>query len=129
MTNAEFKAWMSRLRLTYRQAAIDLGLSERAVYNYADDREIPLYIELACAELERRHHETPFDASQFIVNYPGRRVVHAKTGAEWVILHDWEAGLVKPGQLSDAAAVKATLDASRAFQTWHRNAVEHGVSF
>jgi DNA-binding XRE family transcriptional regulator len=59
MTNAEFKAWQSRLHLTRVQAGEALGVSERAIYNYSADREIPRYIELACCELERRWNERP----------------------------------------------------------------------
>lgn len=59
MTNDEFKAWRERLHMTWAAAGKELGISLRQTYSYGTDKPVPLYIELACCELERRFNEVP----------------------------------------------------------------------
>lgn len=55
MTNAEFRGWRERLDITQRRAAELLGRSERQVQAYENvEGSIPVVVELATAELERR---------------------------------------------------------------------------
>jgi len=54
MTSSDFHAWLERLKLTYEAAAAQLGISRRLVGYYADRRDVPRYIALACRYLSSR---------------------------------------------------------------------------
>lgn len=54
MTPADFKAFLERNGLTLDAAAAQLGISRRLVAYYASGQDIPRYIALACAYLDRR---------------------------------------------------------------------------
>jgi hypothetical protein len=60
MTSSDFHAWLERLKLTYEAAAAQLGISRRLVGYYADKRDVPRYIALACRYLDSQ----PLPASQ-----------------------------------------------------------------
>lgn len=56
MTKDEFRAWRDRLGLSQVDAALKLDMGRRQVQKYeAGEAAIPYVVELACAELERRH--------------------------------------------------------------------------
>lgn len=57
MTPAEFSTFLDRHKLTLDAAAAQLGISRRLVAYYAKSREVPRYIALACAYLDRRAEE------------------------------------------------------------------------
>ena len=48
MSSADFQAWLCRHGFTYDAAAAQLGISRRLVAYYANKRQIPRYISLAC---------------------------------------------------------------------------------
>jgi hypothetical protein len=52
MTSADFRAWLEQHKLTYDGAAAQLGISRRLVAYYADQRQVPRYIALACRYLD-----------------------------------------------------------------------------
>ena len=52
MSPADFQAWLGRHRFTYDAAAAQLGISRRLVAYYANKRQIPRYIALACLYLD-----------------------------------------------------------------------------
>ena len=55
MTGEDLDDWCERLGLNYVEAAAALGIGRSTLARYRnDDVDIPLSIELACAELERR---------------------------------------------------------------------------
>lgn len=54
MTGADFKAWRERLGLNRIDAAAALGTGRNQPQRYEEGQEIPLYIALACAALERK---------------------------------------------------------------------------
>jgi hypothetical protein len=62
MTSSDFHAWLDRLKLTYEAAAAQLGISRRLVAYYADKRDVPRYIALACRYLEQQN-SPPLPAS------------------------------------------------------------------
>ena len=53
MGNADFRAFLSRHRLTLDGAAAALGLSRRQVAYYAKDKPVPRLVALACLGYER----------------------------------------------------------------------------
>jgi hypothetical protein len=53
MQPEDFAAFLKRTALSLDAAAAQLGISRRLVAYYASEREIPRYIALACAQLER----------------------------------------------------------------------------
>jgi DNA-binding XRE family transcriptional regulator len=55
MTPTQLKDWRKALSLNQWEAALRLGCGRRSLQQWeADLHDIPLYIELACAELKRR---------------------------------------------------------------------------
>lgn len=55
MSPADFRAWRARLHITQAAAAERLGLTRATVNRYeAGHSDIPVVVELACAELARR---------------------------------------------------------------------------
>lgn len=53
MTPADLSAWRTRLGLSRRAAAAQLGIGRQTLINYErGDSPIPRYIELACRALE-----------------------------------------------------------------------------
>lgn len=60
MTAEDLKAWRKRLGFRSQgKAAAVLGCSKRAYFNYENGREIPRYIELACAAVALGITELP----------------------------------------------------------------------
>lgn len=57
MSAADFKGFLKQAGLTYDSAAAALGISRRLVAYYAQGREIPRYIALACKYLLSRLEE------------------------------------------------------------------------
>ena len=56
MTGDDLNKWCARLGLSFPKAATALGIGRSTLFRYRLGLvEIPLAIELACAELERRY--------------------------------------------------------------------------
>ncbi len=117
MTNEQFRAWKDRLNLTFQRAANDLGLAIRTVKGYADATPIPLVVELACYELERRFNtlvveSRPIGASDFSINLEARTIQHTRTNAMFAIgendqILPLSAGTLEPHFLPRFAAIAA----------------------
>jgi len=55
MQNSDFRSWLEKNRLTLDAAATQLGISRRlAAYYASGEKNIPRYIALACAYLDRK---------------------------------------------------------------------------
>jgi hypothetical protein len=54
MTPTDFKAFLERNGFTLDAAAAQLGISRRLVAYYASGKDVPRYIALACAYLDRQ---------------------------------------------------------------------------
>jgi hypothetical protein len=57
MEPSDFAAFLRRNELSYDGAAAQLGISRRLVAYYASERQVPRYIALACAHLDRAREE------------------------------------------------------------------------
>lgn len=53
MTPADFKGFLKRNKLSYDAASAQLGISRRLVAYYATNRQVPRYIALACAYIDK----------------------------------------------------------------------------
>lgn len=63
MTPADFAEFLRRNRLSLDAAAAQLGISRRLIAYYAKEREIPRYIALACAYIDKKNEHSSLEAA------------------------------------------------------------------